>query len=414
MKKLLLISYYFPPCGGASVQRWLRLLPHLVKAGFEITVLTTENGDYPQQDASLLQLIPAKVKVIRTFTPVFGKLWKSLTDKDEPLPYGSLKLPETSSILRKTMFWFRLNTVYPDARVIWNPFARKQAIKLCRNENFDWIITTGPPHSTHLLGLFLKKRFKLRWLADFRDPWTQIFYLKENKQNSFVIRLNKRLERKVVTAADVNLIVSQSIANQLPAGNKVVFYNGFEPEQFSSITYQKADKFRIKFIGQLTEGQDIIPLLEFLSQTAKRNSLADIEFRFVGTRMPELGEYHFPVLSTIFLPHEKALEEMVHAELLILLINKYTDNQGMLTTKLFEYIAAKTPVLCIGPADGEAAQIIRAAQSGIVSPDLNPETESYFMGLYQNWLAAQPDRNDHDISQWSAGHQISRLIDILS
>jgi len=414
MKKLLLITYYFPPCGGASVQRWLRLLPHLVSAGFNITILTTNEGDYPQRDESLLDLIPSEVKVIRTFTPIFGKLWKSLTDKDEPLPYGNLKISETSSILKKTMFWFRLNTVYPDARVIWNPFARKQAIQLIKNESFDWIVTTGPPHSTHLIGMYLKKRFKVKWLADFRDPWTQIYYLKGNKQNSFVRQLNKRLENKVVRTADVNLVVSQSIANQLPDGNKTVFYNGFASEQFKNILYQKSDNFRIKFIGQLTEGQDINSLLDFISEITKHNSLSDITFSFIGTAFRKPEKYDFPILMTRFLPHEKALTEMVNSELLILLINKYTDNQGMLTTKLFEYVAAKTPILCIGPTDGEAAMIVNSSGSGIVHEELEPEIEAFILNLYQNWQSGNPVRNDHDISQWSAGHQIRSLINILS
>ncbi len=414
MTRLLLITYYFPPSGGASVQRWLRLLPHLVKAGIEVTVLTTENGDYPQTDESLLQLIPEKVRVIRTFTPVFGKLWKTLTDNDEPLPYGSLKLPETSSILKKTMFWFRLNTVYPDARVIWNPFVRKQASQLLKNENFDWIITTGPPHSTHLVGLHLKKRFNIKWMADFRDPWTQIFYLQEKKQNSLIVKRNKRLESKVVKTADLNLIVSQSIANQLPAGNKVVFYNGYETDQFSRMTYQNADRFRLKFIGQLTEGQDINPLLEFLSKAAERYSIHDMIFSFVGTRFDADGKYCFPIEKTSFLPHGKALDEMVNCELLVLLINQYADNQGMLTTKLFEYIASRTPILCIGPLDGEAAMIIRQAQGGKVFESFTPEMEIYLLDLYQKWQSGNPVRNDQDISQWSAGQQISKLISLLS
>ncbi|MFO7659849.1 MAG: glycosyl transferase [Candidatus Cloacimonadaceae bacterium] len=414
MNKLLLITYYFPPCGGASVQRWLRLLPHLVEAGFEVTVLTTEDGDYPQRDESLLALIPEKVRVARTFTPVFGKLWKSLTAKDEPLPYGSLKLPETSSILKKSMFWFRLNTVSPDARVIWNPFARKQAIQLLKTENFDWIVTTGPPHSTHLVGMYLKKRFKIKWLADFRDPWTQIFYLQEKKQNSFIKQRNKKLESKVVKTADVNLIVSQSIANQLPAGNKLVFYNGYEAGQFSQLKYEKAEHFRIKFIGQLTEGQDINSLLDYLSLAAERNSMQDIAFSFVGAHLTETAKYYFPIVKTGFLPHEQALAEMVNSELLILLINQYADNQGMLTTKLFEYIAARTPILCIGPADGEASTIIRQSQSGLVFEKTNPEIETYLLDLYQKWQSGIPVRNDQDISQWSAGQQIKKLVSLLS
>lgn len=414
MNKILLITYYFPPCGGAAVQRWLRLIPLLEKAGFDITVLTTKDGDYPVKDESLLQKIPSTVNVVRTYTPVFGRIWKSVTHKDEPLPYGSLDGSQTTSLKKRLMFWLRLNLIAPDARVIWNPFARRQALQLCREKGIDWVITTGPPHSTHLIALYLKKHIRIKWLADFRDPWTQIYYLKLQSQNSLISSINKHYEKLVLKQADLNLVISNDIAAQLPNGRKKVFYNGFDAEQFRNLKYKRTPKFRIKYIGQLTAGQNIAALLKFLSDNAFEHMIKEFYFNFVGTKPFEIEPLHYPVNFIDYLPHEQALAEMVNCELLILIINSYTDNLGMLTTKLFEYIASGTPVLCIGPEQGEAAEIVRQAKAGFATSDLTQEMWSYLVDLYHNWQQANPVRTDHDISQWSVQHQVRELISIFS
>jgi glycosyltransferase involved in cell wall biosynthesis len=414
LKKLLIISYYFPPCGGAAVQRWLRLLPLLDKAGFDITVLTTQDGDFPVKDETLLSKLPPSVQVIRTFTPVFGRIWKGITHKDEPLPYGSLDGSQTTSLVKRLMYWIRLNLIAPDARVIWNPFAQRKAMQLCREKGIDWVITTGPPHSTHLIGLYLKKHIRFKWLADFRDPWTQIYYLKMESQNSLIRMINKHWEKKVLKQADLNLVISHDIASQLPNGRKKVFYNGFDAEQFSSLKYKRSTKFRIKYIGQLTAGQDITSLLSYLSENAFEHMIKEFDFSFVGTKAFEHTPLHFDVNFIGYLPHEQALAEMVNCEVLILLINSYTDNLGMLTTKLFEYIASGTPVLCIGPANGEAAEIVRQAQAGFVDDKLSPELWNYLIDLYHHWQQANPVRNDHDISQWSVQQQVKELISLFS
>lgn len=412
MKKILLITYYFPPCGGAAVQRWLRLLPLLDKAGFKITVLTTLNGDYPVTDDTLLDKLPTGIEIIRTYTPVFGTIWKKLAGKGKSIPYGSLDNSKSTSLLEKLMYWLRLNIIFPDARVVWNRYAKTKALSLCRTKGFDWVITTGPPNSTHLIGLYLKKQIKTKWITDFRDPWTQIYYLKRNKQNLLIIAINKYLEKKVVQTADLNIIVSNAIAKQLPDSKKFIFYNGFDETQFSNVQYIKDKAFRIKFIGQLTEGQDINTLLIYLSGKTREHAIENISFSFVGTRKMALPDLHFDAEFLEFMPHEQAIKEMVNSELLILIINDYIGNQGMLTTKIFEYIASRTPILCIGPMDGEAASLIRQTHSGYVTGKVNDEMWCYVEGLYTNWQASEVVRSDHDISQWSVQQQIKRLVSV--
>ncbi|MGC9362669.1 MAG: glycosyl transferase, partial [Candidatus Syntrophosphaera sp.] len=151
--RLLLITYYFPPCGGASVQRWLKWLPDLVEKGFDVTVLTTLDGDYPARDESLLREIPPEVEVLRISTPKFSKFWKIMFGSDKTIPYGDLSPDSKDGFLRRVLIWTRLNLIIPDMRRIWNPRAYKAALAHLREKPADVLITTGPPHSTHLIGL---------------------------------------------------------------------------------------------------------------------------------------------------------------------------------------------------------------------------------------------------------------------
>jgi len=413
MKNILLITYYFPPCGGAPVQRWLRFLPLLVQAGNKVSVLTTEDGDYPVLDPSLLEKIPPEVEVIRTSVPKLGKLWQKITGKNEALPYGKIEGGQHASFTKRLLIWLRLNLIAPDARIVWNPSAKKKALSLLRERGSDLIITTGPPHSTHLIGLYLKRKVKVKWLTDFRDPWTKIHYLQLEKQNPLIRKLNQFWERQVVSNADVNLIISKAIADSLPEGRKQVLYNGFDPSDFTDMHYAPASDFRIKYIGQLTAGQDIEPFLIFLSEQVQKYKITNINFTFVGNVKPEIKNYNFPVYYTGFVNHASAIEEMVNSELLILLINDTANNLGILTTKLFEYLASQTPIMCLGPVAGEAANVIVSSKAGKVFSGLNSEVWEYIKTLYQNWKHGEPVRNDYDCSLWSVQQQIKTLLQII-
>ena len=311
------------------------------------------------------------------------------------------------------MYWIRLNLVVPDARVIWNPFSQKKALQLCRENAYDCVITSGPPHSTHLIGLFLKKRIKIQWITDFRDPWTKIFYLKSQRQNALIKSINKALEKKVVKNADTNLVISEAISGELPFGEKRILYNAFDERQFKTISYHISDKFRVKYVGQLTEGQDIITILQLLNGLVADVKIQNIEFSFIGTK--EIPEFipSYIINKLDFIDHSSALSEMVNCELLILLINSYHNSRGILTTKLFEYIGARTPILCIGPKDGEAAKVIKSVNAGYIFDSGDDKIIDYVFSVYQGWLSGMPFRNDSDISQWSVQQQVDLLKELL-
>ncbi|HQB49142.1 MAG: glycosyl transferase [Candidatus Cloacimonetes bacterium] len=401
--KILLITYYFPPCGGAAVQRWLRFINALDKKGVEIFVVTTLDGDYPYRDESLLSKIPATVKVLRSKPISFGKLWNILGQKE--LPYGSLQNKTTDKPLQKFLYWLRLNVIVPDLRIGWNPAALKSAVQVLRTNKIDYVITTGPPHSTHLIGLKLKKRYNIQWRTDFRDPMSEIYYLKLNPPMRLTMALHKYLERKIIRTAELNYIVSKAIANSLPEGNKEVLYNGFDPDDFKDLHYERTNRFRIKYVGQLTAGQDPTPLINALAEI----KLPNIDFSLIGTR--DFPETDFPVNRIPFLPHQLALQELINAELLILIINTYEGNEGMLTTKLFEYIASRSPILCLADSDGEAYELICKTESGFVSKNTE-EIIEIINKLYERFSKGDNLRTKGDISFLDVNNQIQALLKV--
>ena len=362
MKRLLLITYYFPPCGGAGVQRWVRILKYLPAKGWDITVLTTKDGDYPIIDNSLGNDLPDNIQVVRTKTPIFGNIYKKITKDKQGIPYGTLNSNKHDTFLKKLLYWVRINLIIPDARFLWNKYAYKEAVRLLKTQKYDLVITTSPPHSTQLIGLKLHRKFKTKWVTDFRDPWADIFYLKLAKQNKLSYTINKHLKKKFIHNASLNLIVSDSIKEDFPKGKKITLTNSFDPADFVNHKKRTSDRFRIKYVGKITEAQDINSIITAL------NNLPDlheyIEFTFIGTYESNPFNTDYPIVIKNYLPHSEAIAEMMNSDLLILLINDYPQNKGMLTTKLFEYLGAEVPILCIGPQDGDANKIIQECRAG--------------------------------------------------
>ncbi|NLN85562.1 MAG: glycosyltransferase family 4 protein [Candidatus Cloacimonetes bacterium] len=414
--RILLISYYFPPCGGAAVQRWLKWLPELVDAGFEVTVLTTEGGDHPVQDTSLLKEIPPEVRVLRSEAPSLSKFWKLLFGEKSELPHGSLDLETNASPLKKALVWTRLNLIIPDVRKIWNPSALRHATRFLRKNPVDLVITTGPPHSTHLVGLKLKQRHNVKWVADWRDPWSSIYYLKLNPPSKFSLNLQRRLEQKVAKSADLNIAVSNHLASQLPSKNTEVIYSGFQPVPVSEAE-EKTSKYRIKYVGNLTEGQRFEEAVKLI-----KNALAgkDFELRFVGTALSQnqrkfLAD-NLPGQHSIsgFLPHQQALAEIADCELLLLLINYYDGFQGMLTSKLFEYIGSGNRIFCLGPRGGEAEELINKYGHGACfDVDETALAGAKLKSLYEAWEAGENDKNQADNAELSSARQAQKLIALL-
>ena len=421
-RKLLLISYYFPPCGGAAVQRWLRFLPFLVDAGYEVHVLAPKDGDFPFTDESLLSKIPKEVRVHHTAAPKIGRWWQLFGGKEAKLPHGDLSVDKKTSLLKRVLLWVRLNLIFPDLRVFWLPTAIPKACQLHREHVFDLIISTGPPHSSHLIGLYLKRHFrKLKWIADWRDPWSEIYYLKLQKPLPHARFIQRHLQNKVLKNAELNLLISKHLMRQLPEGNKMLLRNGYDlraVESAKQAAQKRDDIFLISYVGQFTMGQDVGLLMDVLQAVMDKE---DVRIRFIGSNVSAelsediqaLGRDRFELLP--FMPHQQALEHMAASNVLILLINRYEGHQGMLTTKLFEYLGVGVPILALGPRGGEAEELIQMHQAGAAfDSDQVYQAREWLSRQYQLYKSGKPSVGAQDSNSLSSNEQSKILLNTLS
>ncbi|MCD4830052.1 MAG: glycosyl transferase [Candidatus Cloacimonetes bacterium] len=412
MKRLLLIAYYWPPAGGAGVLRWLRFCHHLPAHGWQPTVITTRAGDYPFLDHSLEE---PDVRVVRTSTPTYGGMFRMVAGRKAALPYGDLRTASQDSMLKRLMYWTRTNLVVPDARVMWAPFATGAATRELRRAPFDAVVTTGPPHSTHLTGLQLKRRFGRPWLADFRDPWSRISWLSLGGPSRLTRAAHERLERRVFAASDAQTIFSPYFADIFPPGDKHVLYNGYDEREMEGLEHRRSDRFRIKYVGRITAGRDITPLLDALQAEA----MPDAELSLVGVfeQPPEdilHGRPGIRLRNVPFGPHRQALDETMNAEVVVLLSERYADTRGIIPLKLFEYIGSRTFILGLGDVQGESAALLRRYGAGeMLDYDDTDGIRRVLRQRYDLWRNGHDDRNHANVSELSVTAQTERLAQIL-
>ncbi|MCK4957358.1 MAG: glycosyltransferase [Candidatus Cloacimonetes bacterium] len=371
--KVLIITYYWPPCGGVGVQRWLRFVRYLPDFGYTPTIITTLNGDYPVKDSSLELEVSQNAKVLRTKTPTFGNLYKFFSkSKNDKIPYGSLQTNPGDSLFKKVSTWVRLNLVIPDARIIWNVSAYKAAKKELKKGGYDAVITTGPPHSTHLIGLKLHKQFNLKWIADFRDPWTEMGYLQSVKRLKITKKIDRFFENKVVQDCDQIIAAAHKIISDLNcSADKVhLIPNGFDPKDFANILKnRKSDEFGLNYFGSLPQESTPIAVLQALNILYK-DGIRDIKMNFWGNvsnvakkQLLDLDEFKI-IRFHQHVSHQEAIKLMVNSEMLLLMINNVKNNEGIITAKIFEYLGSGVKILGVGPEKSEAAQILKLTKSG--------------------------------------------------
>ncbi len=419
MKKLLVIVYYWPPCGGVGVQRWLRFLKYLPRHGWESTVLTTLDGDYPAIDDSLLKDISKELKVIRTKTPTFGGLYKK--SGESKVPYGSLEINAADSLFRKVSIWIRLNLVIPDARKIWNRFAYKAARKELLANRYDAVITTGPPHSTHLIGLKLKKNHNINWIADFRDPWTQMGYLKNVKRLKATSYFDKLLENKVVKNSEAIIAASQKIISDLNCSSDKthLLTNGFDPYDYMEIMKKRIDdNFNLNYFGTLPLESNPISVLKAVIQLQEKG-ITGIKMNFWGNISEEVKEQLNKLDNSGIvkfyqhISHRKAIELMSNSSMLLLLINNVKNNEGIITAKIFEYMGSGITILGVGPKESEPAKILHETGSGkMFQYDEVDKIADHIESVYHLWRKGK-ETGSKEIDKYSCVNLTRELNTVL-
>ncbi|MDB4289946.1 glycosyl transferase family 1 [Flavobacteriaceae bacterium] len=374
MKKVLIITYYWPPAGGPGVQRWLKFVKYLPNFDIEPIVYCPDNPNYPITDASLVSDVSSDLTILKT--PINEPYkWAQLFSKSKTsnLSKGLISNQKKQSILEKLLLFIRGNFFIPDARVPWVRPSVSFLSDYITEHQINTIITTGPPHSLHLIGLKLKQKHNLKWVADFRDPWTQIGYHKKLKLSYFAQNKHKKLEAAVLQTADELLVTSfktKSIFSELTTRPITVLTNGFDFEITNDSTLDS--KFTISHIGSLLEGRNPYILWRVLSDLIKESKAfaSALQINFIGSvstgvmdaiRIYRLENY----VNTIgYIPHNEALEHQKKTQLLLLIEENSKETEYIIPGKLFEYMASKRPIIAFGPEVSDIEKILNQTRSG--------------------------------------------------
>lgn len=407
MKRLLLVTYYFPPSGGAGVQRTLKWTKYLREFGVEPVVLTVEAGAYPSLDPTLESDVPDGVEVIRTKAlDPFG-VYGALTGRSrrEAVAVGSVA--DADGWAKRLGLWVRANVFLPDARVGWVPFARSAAYERIGRGDIDAVLTSGPPHSVHLVGLGLRRQLRalgLRWIADFRDPWTGITFYDELPMTGLAKGLDRRLERRVLRSADRVVTVSPTWARDLErqgdlqSGTIEVIENGFDPADFAGLQEPiRADAFEIAHVGSLYAPRNPEALWAAIARLRAEGAVPKLRIRLVG-RVDAVVEGALErhglaeaVDRTPVVPHDEAVRAMARAGLLVLSIEDVRQDAGILTGKLYEYLASGRPVLALGPVGADADRLLRQSGGGTLRDRADVDgLAAEVRAHYEAWAAGSP------------------------
>lgn len=371
--KILLITYYWPPAGGSGVQRWLKFVKYFSSFGIDPIVYTVENPDYAVEDESLLSEVPDGLQVLRE--PVWepNKVLSKLKINKKNQSAGFLN-PDPS-FLQRQMHYIRANYFIPDARKYWiKPSVRKLSAFLKENP-VDVVISTGPPHSVHLIGCELKKIFGVKWLADFRDPWTNIDYFHNLPLTKAARKKHHELENKVLKEADAVLVVGKTMREEFIDRNKntYVLSNGFD-EQVEDDEVVLDTRFSISHIGMMNADRNPKIFWQALRELIDEDEdfSRDLSVKLIGKCDDEvyqsvetfgLSDY---VNFVAYVAHKDVLKFQRSSQLLLLAVNDVPSSRSVITGKVFEYLQSERPVIGIGPVDGDLAEILTETEAGVM------------------------------------------------
>ena len=374
-KKVLIITYYWPPSAGAGVQRWLKFAKYLPSSGWEPLIITVdpEYATYPAIDHSLDRDLDSKIRIWKTRATDYFRIYRR--DKSK-VPAAGFASSDEKSFKGWLIRFVRGNFFIPDPRRGWNKYAFKQAGELILSEGVTHVITTSPPHSTQLIGIKLKKKFpSIKWIADLRDPWTDIYYY-DKFFPTFIARIiDRSYEESVLEKADRIITVGNSLrnvfSNKVPAAkDKIsVLTNGYDEDDFRNIQKSQSSEFTITYTGTLSSDYPLNGILSTLQTLCSEG--IEIRLRFIGSVAAEQTRLIYSKIDSKLVEfiktvdHHLAIKYMFDSDVLLLIIPDHTSRNSIITGKLFEYLATRNPILCLGPVDGDAADIIKNTGSGV-------------------------------------------------
>jgi glycosyltransferase involved in cell wall biosynthesis len=423
-KKILIITYYWPPAGGPGVQRWLKFVKYLPDFGVQPIVYTPENPTYPIIDENLVKEVSDKAIILkqRIFEPYQLASFLS-KNKTKKISSGIIPNQKKQSFLDKTFLWIRGNLFIPDARVFWVKPSVAYLEKYILDNDIDTIITSGPPHSLHLIGLELKQKLDLKWFADFRDPWTTIGYHKSLRLSSFAAKKHKALEHQVLNAADTIIVTSKTTKAEFQAITSkpiAVITNGYDTEQ---VEKQNLDsKFSLAHIGSfLSERNPLIlweSLVELLHEIPDFKS--HLEVKLIGAVSQEVLETitQFGLNTYLnnlgYVSHSEAIAHQRKSQVLLLIEIDSEDTKSIIPGKLFEYMVSNRPIIAIGPNGSDFAEIITETNTGVFFDySEKMKLKSVILDFYNQFLEGKLQANGVGLQRYSRKNltkELSQLI----
>lgn len=373
MKRALIITYYWPPAGGPGVQRWLKFVKYFREFDVEPIVYAPENPNYPLVDEKFASEIPSDIEILKQ--PInepyrFAKLFSK--KKTKQISSGIISKKKISA-MEKLMLYVRGNFFIPDARVGWVNPSVKFLSKYIAEKPVDVLITTGPPHSLHLIALQLQKELKVKWIADFRDPWTTIHYHKSLRLNKASARKHKALEASVLKSADIITVTSPTTKKEFGMITETpieVITNGYDISE--KIDVEMDSGFSISHIGSLLSERNPEVLWKVLAEICKDNSVfkEDLLLKFAGAVSAEVKQSleRFQLMENCeflgYVSHSEALRLQHNSQVLLLVEINSTETRAIIPGKLFEYLAAQRPIIALGPKESDIEGIINETNAG--------------------------------------------------
>lgn len=436
-KKILIISYYWPPAGGPGVQRWLKFVKYLPDFGWEPSVFIPENPSYPIVDETLQKDVPKNLKMIKT------KIWEpyQLAEKfgkdNKKFKAGQFDVGENQSWKAKLSIFVRGNFFIPDARVFWVKPSVEFLEKYLKVNHYDVLVTTGPPHSLHLIGLGLKKKFPdLKWIADFRDPWTEISYYKHLKLTKIADKKHRKLESEVFKNADITLATSYTDAENFrkKGANAFCITNGFDVDASTTLSVTEENsktlplsnsttKFTLSYIGVLEQLRNPEILWETLNVLVQENAdfKNDFQLKFVGRlddkilQKIESSALKNNLTNLGYQTHDIALKHMQDSSVLLITNFPQESSKGIIPGKIFEYLATGKTILSFGPKDADVEKILNETKAGKhFGYDEKENLKKFILESYENWKSGTLNQNAKNIEQFSRKNLTQKLVDLMN
>lgn len=421
-RKILFITYYWPPSGGVGVQRWMNFSLQLKQKGWEPIILTPENPQFEVKDSSLIE----KVKDIPVYKlPIWEpfNLFHQLTGgkNRKNIQQGLVLEKSSKTLIDRMVVWIRGNVFLPDPRVFWVRKAAQFALQLIKKEEIPFLITTGPPHSMHLIGRKIKRSTNIHWVADFRDPWSKWDVLDKLKTMSLARTFHRKMEGSVLNEANKVITVSPRLAKSLGEGVEVVF-NGITNKEPKAVPVEE-DTFVIGYFGMLNELRNPTNLWLLLDQLCRENEgfanklqikIGGIVSESIKEELAKLQILKGKVQFLGYLSHKEVIQEYKRCNLLLLLLNKTDNSNWILPVKFFEYLTANRMILGLGVRSSDLGDLMNNRNVGqLLSYTEINEIRTFILEVFEKGL--QPSKKDVSelLHQFSHEHLVERLEEIL-